>query len=109
MARLPYSGTMGDYDDLITAFQKMHGATAVHVGSEPVTVRVLGDVLWTGVVESFALTGHPSATAGYGWTYSDDDGKDRHVVILSVPQVDTPTKAVQAYLVQSTRRAREKR
>lgn len=100
---------MGDHSDLITAFEKMHGATATHAGSEPVTVRVLGDVLWAGVVEKFTLTGHPTATAGFGWTYSGDDGRTRHVAILSVPEVDTPTKAVQAYLVQATRQAREKR
>jgi hypothetical protein len=52
---------------------------------------------WEGVVEAFALTGHPKAKRAYAWSFLD--GKEaRYVTVLEVPPVESPQTAVRAYI-----------
>jgi len=48
-----------------------------------------------GVVESFALTGHPKAKRCYAWSYQDK-GETQYVTALEIPPVESPITAVRA-------------
>lgn len=48
-----------------------------------------------GVVESFALTGHPKAARCYAWGFNDS-GETRYVGVLELPPVDSPQTTVRA-------------
>lgn len=100
---------MADSPALAAAIQRLHNATAIHLASEPVTLRAGEEILWDGVVEVFDLKGHPTARRAFGWTFRDGDGRSHHVAILSVPQVDTPLMAVRAWLVQSAQKTKPRR
>lgn len=51
--------------------------------------------VWEGVVESFALTGHPKAKRCYAWSYQDK-GETQYVTALEIPPVESPITAVRA-------------
>ena len=71
----------------------MHGCEARHVGSKPVREEFQGQLAWEGIVEEFALTGHPKATTCYAWSYRDGD-RIEFVAVLALPPVDSPETAV---------------
>ena len=50
-------------------------------------------------MEVFHLDGHPQAGQCYAWGYKDDEGWWQYVAVLRVRGVETPLKAVQAYVV----------
>lgn len=90
----------------LAALQKaildLHGARAEHLESVPVTETFQGETVWDGVVEVFALPGHPAGKA-YAWRHEADSGRWRYVAVLHRPPVDTPQKAVQAAVVAEYR------
>jgi hypothetical protein len=78
------------------AVEAVHKCKAQHEGSIPV-IEIHGkNAVWEGVVEVFAITGHPEATRCYGWAFSDDDNERRYVAVLELPPVDSPHTAVRA-------------
>ena len=52
-----------------------------------------GQTAWVGIVEEFALTGHPKATTCYAWSYRDG-GTTHTTTVLALPPVDSPEIAV---------------
>src|SRR5580658_8752950 len=57
--------------------------------------KLRNQTVWEGVVESFALTGHPKAKRCYAWSYQDN-GETQYVNVLEIPPVISPKTAVQA-------------
>jgi hypothetical protein len=80
------------------AIRYLHGAEPKFVGSESVLVDMSGCIVWDGDVQVFDLVGHPTATRCYAWSYATDGGPRRVVAILHTPHVESPDRAVQAYL-----------
>jgi hypothetical protein len=94
-----------DAAELVTlkkAILDLHGATAEHLESVPITETFNGETVWDGVVEVFTLTDHPAGKA-YAWRHEADSGRWRYVAVLHKPPVDTPRKAVQAATVAEYR------
>ncbi len=67
----------------------LHGGTASHVESVPVTEKFQGRTIWDGVVEVFLLAGHPKTDRVYAWMHDTDDPAKpkRHVTVLHIPPV----------------------
>lgn len=85
-------------ENLRTAIETMHHCKAVHERSAVVVERFKKETVWEGVVESFALTGHPKAKRCYAWSYQDN-GETQYVNVLEIPPVDSPKTAVQVAIV----------
>lgn len=75
---------------------------ARHVASTPIRETFRGEIVWEGVVETFDLEGYPTASRCYVFEFARDTGPDIKIV-LSVPGVDSPLKALRAALVDSAR------
>jgi hypothetical protein len=62
----------------------VHGVESEHVGSVPVKEVRQGTIVWQGMVEVFALVGHPKARHAYAWFHETDDSQHprRHVTVL---------------------------
>jgi hypothetical protein len=91
--------------ELRDVIHRLHGATATHVESVPVTEKHQGQTVWDGVVEVFDLSGHPKANRIYAWAHDTDDPKQpkRYVTVLHIPPVVSPETAVRAAIVQESR------
>src|SRR5271170_2959339 len=95
---------MGHIDELKTIIHKLHGATATHRESVPVTETFNGQTVWDGIVEVFDLKGHPKTDTVYAWFH--DTGKDvQPVTVLHIHPALTPLAAVRAFIVQEFRNA----
>ena len=81
------------------AIRHTHGCASRYVMTVPVQEDFEGKIAWKGSVEVFDLAGHPRASQCYAWGFQDDDGKWQYVAVLQVAPVDTPLKAVQAYII----------
>jgi hypothetical protein len=86
------------------AIRHMHGCASRYVGTAAVKEEYQGCPVWDGDVGIFDLADHPKASQCYAWGYHDDAGKWQYVAILKVSPVDTPRKAVQAYIVSRENR-----
>ena len=90
-------------ENLRTAIETMHQCKAVHERSA-VVVEGFGNItVWEGVVESFALTGHPKAKRCYAWSYQDK-GETEYVNVLEIPLVVSPQTAVQAAIASGSQK-----
>jgi len=91
--------------ELKRAVESCHGCTAAHTSSVPVTETFNGAVAWEGLVEVFALFGHPKAVHCYAWGYPDA-GELEAVTVLEIPPVTSAQTAVKAAIVSEARRRR---
>ena len=82
-------------DQLREAVEVMHGCKAKHERSVPVVEMFGQQKAWEGVVESFAITGHPKAKRCYAWSFQDGKEK-RYVTVLEIPPIESPQTAVRA-------------
>jgi hypothetical protein len=92
-------------DRLRSVIHKLHGGTATHVESVPVTETWNGETIWDGVVEVFDLHDHPKTHRVYAWSHKTDSDEDRHVTVLHIPPVVDPITAVRAAIVQEFQNA----
>jgi len=76
----------------------MHRCKASHEASTPIRETFREQVVWEGVVESFAISGHPKAKRCYAWSYQDK-GETQYVTALEIPPVESPITAVRAAIV----------
>jgi hypothetical protein len=75
--------------------ETMHHCKARHEASTPILETFRSQTVWEGVVESFALTGHPKARRCYAWSYQDK-GEAQCVTALEISPVESPITAVRA-------------
>jgi hypothetical protein len=85
-------------ETLRTAIETRYKCKAVHEKSTVVMEKFKNERLWVGVVESFALTGHPKAKRCYGWSFHDGK-KDQYLNALEIPPVVSPQTAVSSSIV----------
>ncbi len=71
----------------------MHGCKAAHEDSQVIIEMFRNQVAWDGVVESFALEGHPKAKRCYAWSYLEN-GETQYTTVLEIPPVDSAETAV---------------
>lgn len=90
-------------ENIRQAVEAMHGCKAAHEQSIPVIEMFGKETVWEGVVEAFALTGHPKAKRCYGWRYQDGP-ETRYIGVLELPPVDSPQTAVRAAIVSRTQK-----
>ena len=82
-------------EELQTAIETLHRCKAVHEQSSWVVEEVENKSVWEGVVELFALTGHPRANHCYAW-FQRNKGETQPVCVLETPLVVSPYAAVRA-------------
>jgi len=89
----------------------LHKCQASWVESVPVHEVFRGQTVWQGEVEVFALSGHPKAKRGYGWSHKEgkDDSGERFVAVLEIPPVDSALTAVRVSLVKEIRKTKRKK
>lgn len=87
------------------AIRRTHGCESRHIESVPVQETFRGQVVWSGVVEVFELTGHPKAKHCYAWGHraGRGDNRSRYVIVLKMPPVDSPEAAVKASIASEFR------
>jgi hypothetical protein len=85
-------------ENLRTAIETMHGCKATHERSAVIVEKFRNQTVWEGVVESFALTGHPKAKRCYAWSYQDN-GETQYVNVLEIPPVVSAETAVRVQIV----------
>lgn len=96
---------MSHISELQDVIRRLHGVESKHVESVPVKETFQGKTVWEGIVEVFELHGHPKAPKVYAWAHDTDNPKQprRHVTVLHVPPVISPSLAVRAAIVQEFR------
>jgi hypothetical protein len=97
---------MNYLDTLKDVIHELHGATATHVESVPVTEVFQGKTVWDGVVEVFDLHGHPGTHRVYAWSHeTDNPGTTRHITVLHIPPAVNPLAAVRVHILEEMRNA----
>jgi hypothetical protein len=86
---------------LQSVIRRLHGCDSTHIDSVPVHGVFHGQTIWDGLVEVFALAGHPKARKAYAWSRPDDkaDSGGRCIVALEVLPVESPATAVWVSIV----------
>ena len=99
---------MTEIQELRQAVGRLHDCKARHLRSEPVLEMFRGQTVWQGVVEVFAVSGHPKAKLCYAWKHRQDDQGTRSqvVTVLGVPPVDSALTAVRVAIVGELKRNR---
>lgn len=96
--------------ELVKAIRATHNAEAMHEGGRPVREMFRDQVAWEGIVESFALLGHPKAQRCYAWGVRRDDDKGWDVTaVLGIPPIVTPELAVKAAIVAHAKQVASQR
>jgi hypothetical protein len=90
---------------LTEAIRNLHDCKATWVGSVPVKETFEGEFVWEGVVQIFDVTGHPSATRCYAWSYVIDEKtqKRKFFAVLHQGYVDSPLNAIRSAIVADSR------
>lgn len=70
------------------------------------TAKFNWKTVWEGVVESFALTGHPKAKRCYAWSYQDK-GETQYVNVLEISPVVSLQTAVQVSIVANLKKKKK--
>ena len=83
----------------------LHGCKSKWIESVPIKEIFGKEVVWEGIVGVFELIDHPTAKKCYAWSYLvDESGKRKFIAVLHQKPVDSPQKAVQAYIVSEHQR-----
>ncbi len=91
-------------EDICLIVEVRYDCEAKHECSVPVIEMYGKDEIWEGVVEMFALIGHPKAKRCYAWSFADDDAQPRYVAVLELPPVYSPHTAVRAAIASGQHR-----
>ena len=75
----------------------------------PVKESLRNETVWEGIVQIFALKGHPAARRCYAWSYITDKktGKRKFFAILHQGSVDSPQTALHVAIVAEYRKNRK--
>lgn len=93
-------------EELQGVIRRLHGVESEHIQSVPVRETFEGRTVWDGVVEVFALVGHPTALQVFAWSHDTDDPRNprRHVTVLQSHPIKSAEDAVRAAIIQEFRR-----
>ena len=81
----------------------MHSCKAKHEISIPIVEIFGSDSIGEGVVESFALSGHPKAKRCYAWRFLEND-EPHYIAVLEIPPVDSPQSAVKVAIAEKAQK-----
>jgi hypothetical protein len=95
---------MSERDKLVKVIRDLHGVEATHVRSEPVHETFQGETTWEGVVEVFALKGHPKTALAYACSHETDESGRRYVAVLGVDPIKSAQDAVRAAIAAERRK-----
>ena len=92
-------------DDLIAAFERLHGGRPRWTAEERITETSNGATVWDGTVQVFEIEDSPSAaTRCYAWSHSIDGSPNREVkVVLGLAPVGSARDAVRAAIIAEHR------
>ena len=90
-------------EQLREAVEVMHHCKARHEQSVPIVEMFGQKTVWEGVVESFAITGHPKAKRCYAWSFLEGN-EPRYITVLEIPPVESPQTAVRAAIVSKAQK-----
>lgn len=96
-----------DYiQSLRQAIKRLHECNSMYLESVAIEETFQGKTVWKGIVEVFEIAGHPKANKCYAWSHIDGpkNTKQRFVVVLELPPVDSPLKAVQVAIASQAKR-----
>jgi hypothetical protein len=96
---------MTNIEFLKLVIEKLHGGTATHDQSIPVTEVFQGRTVWDGIVEVFHLEGHPKTDKAYAWVHETKEKTRYPVTVLHIHPALSPAAAVRAFIVQEFRNA----
>ena len=88
--------------ELQNAIRAIHGCESQWEASVRVEEKFEGKTAWSGIVEVFALVGHPTAKYAYAWTYREGN-QNKTTVVLKIPPVDSPQTAVRIAIASKAR------
>ena len=94
---------MTERERLRRAIRNLHGVESSHLRSERVHETFQGETAWEGVVEVFALKGHPKAGLAYAWSHETDEGGRRYIAVLGMPPIKSAQDAVRASIAAEYR------
>ncbi len=77
----------------VAAIRHMHQLEATWLESVPVVETHEGQTVWAGEVQVFAVE-HPKASRVYAWSHETSAKKRRFHVVLGIPPVTGPERAV---------------
>ena len=97
---------MSERERLRKAIRDLHGVEATHLRSEPVRETFQGQTVWEGIVEVFALKGHPRAGLAYAWSQDTDGDGRNYIAVLGVSPIKSASDAVRAALAAEADAAR---
>jgi hypothetical protein len=86
------------------AIRYAHGCESQYVATVYVHEKYDGETAWRGDVEVFDLVGHAEASRAYVWSEAKTGKKRRFFVVLHLPPVDSPTKAIHAGVLSRAKR-----
>jgi hypothetical protein len=86
-------------EKLQLAAERASGLPAKHVETLPVVETFRGETIWEGVVETF----NTSDGSVYAWGV-DNDGKPEYIAVLGKGAIDSPLKAVRAWIMSQARK-----
>ena len=92
-----------EIERLQQAIRDLHGLESTHLRSESVRETFRGETVWEGMVEVFAVTGHPKASLAYAWSHETDEGGRRYVAVLGVDPIKSAQDAVRASIAAQHR------
>ncbi|MHB8772627.1 MAG: hypothetical protein ACYC7J_16660 [Syntrophales bacterium] len=92
-------------EDLKRAVEKLHDCHASYIEDVIVIEKFGADTVWEGIVSVFSVKGHDKADKCYAWS-SPIEGSTKRLfyVILHIPPVDSPEKAVRAAIVRDLKK-----
>ncbi len=90
--------------DLQKAVERLHNCSAIFKESVPVKDEFDGRTTWEGIVHVFDLIDHPESTKCYAWSSPiEGSEKRKFYAVLHYPRVDSPEKAVRAWIIKDFR------
>jgi hypothetical protein len=89
-------------EELQAVIRRLYGAEAFYVESVPVKETLWGKTVWEGVVEVFALVGHPNAHRIYAWTNHAKSRNKlcRHFTVLHRHPIKSARGAVRSVITR---------
>jgi hypothetical protein len=85
----------GDFIEIEGAIKHTYHCGTRYLGSRRVAETLPGETTWKGVVDIFALLGHPEAERCYAWQWPEG-GKTTTIVVLEISPVTSAQTAVEA-------------
>jgi len=95
---------MTERERLRKAIRDLRGVEGTHLRSVPVHETFQGQTVWEGIVEVFALKGHPKAGLAYAWSYETDTGGRRYIAVLGVDPIRSAQDAGRAAVAADAKR-----